>query len=82
VERCCPKRLILLLAAVILGFALIAQAQVAYTVTYKYDNLHRLIEVRYSNNVVIKYTYDAVGNRTLKEVIAPSAKKRGQLTSE
>ena len=45
---------------IILGFS--AKAQV--TVTYSYDNLHRLTQASYSNGVGIQYSYDALGNRT------------------
>ncbi len=36
------------------------------THTYKYDSLHRLIEVTYPGPVTDAYTYDAVGNRLTK----------------
>ena len=39
-----------------------AKAQV--TVTYSYDNLHRLTQASYSNGVGIQYSYDQLGNRT------------------
>lgn len=39
-----------------------AKAQV--TVTYTYDNLHRLTQASYSSGVNIMYSYDALGNRT------------------
>ncbi|MFV3131963.1 RHS repeat domain-containing protein [Niveispirillum sp. KHB5.9] len=32
-------------------------------VTYKYDALGRLIEVRYPNGRVVTYSYDPAGNR-------------------
>ncbi len=35
---------------------------------YQYDNLNRLIKVSYSNGTVINYSYDQLGNRTVKEV--------------
>lgn len=34
------------------------------TVTYTYDNLHRLTQATYSNGVGIQYSYDELGNRT------------------
>jgi len=34
------------------------------TVSYTYDNLHRLTQASYSNGVGIQYSYDALGNRT------------------
>lgn len=36
---------------------------------YSYDALNRLIEVKYDNGTIVKYTYDAMGNRLTKEVI-------------
>lgn len=32
-------------------------------VEYKYDSLYRLLEVKYPNRVLVKYTYDGNGNR-------------------
>ena len=52
----------LILTTVILLIGLTAKAQV--TVTYSYDNLHRLTQASYSNGVGIQYSYDALGNRT------------------
>lgn len=46
----------------ILILGLSAKAQI--TVTYSYDNLHRLTQASYSNGVGIQYSYDALGNRT------------------
>ena len=54
------KNTILTIAILLLGFS--AKAQV--TVTYSYDNLHRLTQASYSNGVGIQYSYDALGNRT------------------
>ena len=51
-----------ILTIAILLFGIFAKAQV--TVTYSYDNLHRLTQASYSNGVGIQYTYDALGNRT------------------
>ena len=50
------------LTRAILLFGFTAKAQV--TVTYTYDNLHRLTQASYSNGVGIQYSYDALGNRT------------------
>ena len=36
---------------------------------YTYDELNRLVEVRYDNGTTVKYTYDAMGNRLSQEVI-------------
>jgi len=54
------KNTILTIAILLFGFS--AKAQV--TVTYTYDNLHRLTQASYSNGVGIQYNYDALGNRT------------------
>lgn len=54
------KNTILTIAISLLGFAVKAQV----TVTYTYDNLHRLTQASYSNGVGIQYSYDALGNRT------------------
>jgi len=54
------KNTILTFAILLFGFS--AKAQV--TVTYSYDNLHRLTQASYSNGVGIQYSYDALGNRT------------------
>lgn len=54
------KNIILTIAILLLGFT--AKAQV--TVTYSYDNLHRLTQASYSNGVGIQYSYDELGNRT------------------
>lgn len=54
------KNLILTTVILLIGFT--AKAQV--TVTYSYDNLHRLTKASYSNGVGIQYSYDALGNRT------------------
>jgi uncharacterized protein (TIGR03437 family) len=37
------------------------------TVQYIYDSLHRLVEIRYPDKI-IRYTYDAAGNRTSEQV--------------
>lgn len=54
------KNTILTIAILLFGFS--AKAQV--TVTYSYDNLHRLTQASYSNGVGIQYSYDQLGNRT------------------
>ena len=51
-----------IISITILLFCFSAKAQV--TVTYSYDNLHRLTQASYSNGVGIQYSYDALGNRT------------------
>lgn len=51
-----------ILTIAILLFCFSVKAQV--TVTYSYDNLHRLTQATYSNGVGIQYSYDQLGNRT------------------
>lgn len=51
-----------ILTIAILLFCFSVKAQV--TVTYSYDNLHRLTQASYSNGVGIQYSYDQLGNRT------------------
>jgi YD repeat-containing protein len=53
--------------AFVIVFAVL-QASAQTSVSYTYDNLNRLTEVSYSNGVKVKYTYDALGNRTSKTV--------------
>lgn len=40
----------------------------AGTATYKYDNLGRLTQIDYDGGVMVKYTYDANGNRATEVV--------------
>ena len=56
------KRYIILM--VISFIFLFCFEQLAFGITYKYDNLNRLTRVVYDNGTVITYTYDEVGNRT------------------
>ena len=51
----------------------------AGSAAYKYDNLGRLNEISYDTGVVVKYSYDAAGNRTTElitgtGVLSPEAK--------
>jgi YD repeat-containing protein len=41
------------------------------TATHSYDALHRLSSTAYSNGISISYTYDELGNRISKTVVAP-----------
>lgn len=47
-----------------MGVALAACAALAGSAANTYDSLGRLVQVTYSNGVVINYVYDAAGNRT------------------
>jgi len=50
--------------AAIAATALVAANAHAGTTTYKYDTLGRVIEVDYPDGTIVKYSYDAAGNRT------------------
>lgn len=43
----------------------------ADSLTYTYDDLNRLASVTYSDGTVVTYSYDEVGNRTLKGTYKP-----------
>lgn len=58
-------RVVLSLAAVILLSGLSMRVDAA-TALYTYDSLHRLIRVTYADGSVIRYTYDAAGNRLIQ----------------
>lgn len=45
---------------------------VAGTNLYTYDDLNRLVRVQYANGSIIKYTYDATGNRLTRTTYAVS----------
>lgn len=53
----------------IVTFLLSSKGIAAQTVIYNHDSLSRLTQVIYSDSSIIKYAYDAVGNRTKKAVI-------------
>ncbi|PHR54855.1 MAG: hypothetical protein COA47_14920, partial [Robiginitomaculum sp.] len=44
--------------------ALVLFSQISSAITYKYDDLSRLIEVMYDSGRKVTYTYDPAGNRT------------------
>lgn len=51
-------------AAGVSALCVLALAGSASAEQYKYDALGRLIQVRYPNDFVVNYSYDAAGNRT------------------
>ena len=55
--------IVLIYFIIFVSFFTISKNVSAENVQYSYDSLNRLIEVRYSDKV-IRYTYDAAGNRT------------------
>ena len=50
---------------------LTAAPGLAGSAQYTYDSLNRLIQVQYDDGATIQYTYDAVGNRLVKQVTVP-----------
>ena len=54
---------------VIVIFILCAKSIAAQTINYNYDSLGRLTQIIYPDSSVIKYAYDATGNRVNKTVI-------------
>jgi YD repeat-containing protein len=65
-------RVVFSLAAVALlsGFSMRVDAATTSdsyaTTSYTYDSLNRLIRVTYADGSVIRYTYDAAGNRLIQ----------------
>lgn len=49
-------------------FSILASSGWAGAIDYTYDNLNRLIQVTYSPDMQIRYTYDQAGNMTTMEV--------------
>ena len=64
------KKLLLLTVMATMAMLVIGASINAATIQYEYDVLNRLIRVVYDGNTSIQYTYDAVGNRTQRIVIA------------
>jgi len=63
------RRSLLLLVLIAATAAVLVWNARADDVQYIYDSLNRLIEVRYPDKV-IRYTYDAAGNRTSEQVLS------------
>ena len=64
------EHIIKLIGGVIFLCLLGASAAMAGTAQYTYDNLDRLVQVQFDDGTTIQYTYDAVGNRLVKQVTA------------
>jgi YD repeat-containing protein len=60
------KRLLFSIFVILLPFLLVSDW--AGAVEYTYDNLNRLIQVTYSPDMQIRYTYDQAGNMTAMAV--------------
>ncbi|MBI2471532.1 MAG: RHS repeat protein [Planctomycetes bacterium] len=56
------KRKVLIELAVIAIIIITGIASFAGTINYTYDELNRLVKVKYENGTIITYTYDAAGN--------------------
>src|ERR1017187_6499151 len=59
--------------SVLVIFIIVAKVITAQTINYNYDSLGRLTQVIYPDSSIIKYAYDASGNRK-KRVIQQSTK--------
>ena len=64
----CTRNIMILIILVSVLF-LFAQSK---TIEYQYDNLSRLTRVDFGNGRIIEYNYDAVGNRIIHVVNAPT----------
>lgn len=66
-----PKKFLGIFVRVIaLTTVLVSLSSASYggSFTYKYDSLGRLSEINYDSGAVVKYAYDAAGNRTSEVV--------------
>jgi hypothetical protein len=68
-KRCLTfRRWFYLFLPIFTSFLILVNPVSAGSLTYTYDDLNRLIMAEYSDDSVIEFTYDAVGNRETKEV--------------
>jgi len=51
------------ISLMVIGFLLMAGVGSAQTVTYVYDDINRLVEVKYAGDAKVGYAYDKAGNR-------------------
>ena len=69
-KRCLTlRRWLYLFLPIFTSFLISANPVSAGSLTYTYDNLHRLIRAECSDGSVIEFTYDTAGNRIAKEVM-------------
>ena len=69
-KRCLTlRRWFYLFLPIVTSFLISVNLVSAGSLTYTYDNLHRLIMAECSDGSVIEFTYDAAGNRIAKEVM-------------
>ena len=64
------KHYLKLISCTVFFCILFTTGGLAATAQYTYDNLNRLVQVQYDDGTTIQYSYDAVGNRLVKQVTA------------
>ena len=64
------KNIIKIIAWAIITCLLFTIPGLTATAQYTYDNLNRLVQVQLDDGTTIQYTYDAAGNRVVKQVTA------------
>jgi YD repeat-containing protein len=64
VERLALACRLFLLASTLAAFASQAPAGSA---TYQYDSLGRILQIEYATGVILRFSYDAGGNRTVQQ---------------
>ncbi len=69
---------ILYISTYLILYSILAFSQ-PNNVTYKYDDLNRLINIQNSDGILIAYDYDAVGNRTSTTVLLSTNASRTNL---
>ena len=62
------RRSLFLILPIILIFFISVIASYGESVQYSYDELNRLIQIRYGDGTVINYSYDQAGNRIAETI--------------